>query len=143
MKYENAKDILPRELFDALQSYAAGKLLYVPGTGGRRPWGDRTGYRRALELRNGEIRRKFIDGASIDSLADEYFLTPETVKKVVYLKKEKNDMELSDIAKLYYEEDAAGIEIITEAVNDDEPYYFLEAEVSYPDRKITLVVCDY
>ena len=89
MKYENARDILPEALFAELQRYAAGKLLYVPSPSARRPWGFHTGYRRQLDERNGEIRKRYASGISAESLADEYFLTPETVRKIVYQKKEK------------------------------------------------------
>ena len=36
MKYENAKDVLPEELFEKVQKYASGKLLYFPISGERR-----------------------------------------------------------------------------------------------------------
>lgn len=39
MKYENAKDVLPKELLEELKKYAAGKLLYVPLGDKKRNWG--------------------------------------------------------------------------------------------------------
>lgn len=39
MKYENAKDILPEKLFEEVQKYASGRLLYFPIAGARRQWG--------------------------------------------------------------------------------------------------------
>ena len=47
MKYENARDILPDELFKELQRYAAGKLLYVPSPAARIPWGGTDQIRKA------------------------------------------------------------------------------------------------
>ena len=144
MKYENAKDLLPKELFEELQRHAAGKLLYVPSQSGRRPWGESTGYRRLLGKRNAEIRRKFTEGASIDSLADEYFLTPETVKKIVYLKKEKNTMELNEIYRLYSNDEPLNANILRERKWLDDPeQYIIEAAVTYPDKKICLRVFCY
>ena len=144
MKYENAKDLLPKELFEELVRHAAGKLLYVPSQSGRRPWGESTGYRRQLGRRNAEIRRKFTEGASIDSLADEYFLTPETVKKIVYLKKEKTTMELNEIFNLYSDEEPLSVETLRERTWSSGPeQYIYEAALTYPDRKIVLRVFCY
>lgn len=149
MKYENAKDVLPNDLFSELQKYAAGKLLYVPSPCARRPWGIGTGYRRQLDERNDEIRTKFAGGASIDSLADAYFLTPETVKKIVYRKKENVPMEIKEILQLYTNEKPVKIETGTEkpayrSTDTDAPTgLFLELLVEYPDRKMTVSVCDY
>lgn len=39
MNYENAADILPEDLLERVQKFAAGKLIYVPGTIGKRSWG--------------------------------------------------------------------------------------------------------
>ncbi len=141
MKYENARDILPKELYEELQKLAPGKLLYVPSRSARCPWGDRTGYRRQLAERNGDIRRKFTEGASIDSLADEYFLTPETVKKIVYLKKERNNMDISEIARFYSNDAPTDVGIAREY--DNGFVYYVKAEAAYPDRKIDLHICDY
>ncbi len=145
MKYENAKDLLPEALFRELQQYAAGKLLYVPGQGTRRPWGERTGYKQQLLSRNQEIRRKFADGTAVDSLASAYCLTPETVRKIVYDRKEKNTMELTKIIQLYADEPPVSVETVTEIVRDhiDPPIYFLESAAVFPDRRFSLVVCDY
>ena len=38
MKYENAADILPEDLLKRVQKFAAGRLIYVPETIGKRSW---------------------------------------------------------------------------------------------------------
>lgn len=149
MKYENAKDVLPEKLLSEIQRFAAGKLLYVPSPLARRPWGVGTGYRRQLDERNEEIRRRFSAGDPIDLLADAFFLTPETVKKIVYRKKEKLQMEIREILKLYGNEAPVKIETVSE-----QPAYrrgdiekptgiYVEWAVEYPDRKMTVTVSDY
>ncbi len=145
MKYENAKDLLPEELLRELQRFAAGKLLYVPSFGARRPWGERTGYKKQITDRNAAIRRRFAGGASADQLAAEYALTPETIKKIVYDKKERSTMELKEIIKLFTEEEPVAVDIVTEISKDfvDPPIWFMEAAVTFPGRKLSLVVCDY
>lgn len=84
MKYRNASDILPDELLKEVQKYAEGEALYIPKAMERRKWGDGSGAKIFYEQRNEEIRFKFYHKVSIDSLANEYGLSPETVRKIVY-----------------------------------------------------------
>lgn len=93
MKYENGKDIFPQQLLKQIQKYAAGKLVYIPAAGSRKDWGERTGSRKLLLKRNYDMRFKFRNGVTIEQLADEYCLSYETVKKIVYSKKEVFVME--------------------------------------------------
>ncbi|MCI8373055.1 MAG: hypothetical protein HFI75_11820 [Lachnospiraceae bacterium] len=84
MKYENGKDIFPQQLLKQIQKYAAGKLVYIPAEESRKVWGEKTGSRKLLLKRNYDIRLKFRNGVTIEQLADEYCLSYETVKKIVY-----------------------------------------------------------
>lgn len=96
MKYKNAKGVLPKELMEEVQQYIQGEYLYVPkAAGSRKKWGDHSGYRRELSIRNDQIRREFENGSSIQDLAACYFLAENTIKKIVYgkhaTKKEASD----------------------------------------------------
>jgi hypothetical protein len=84
MNYRNASDILPDALLREVQKYTSGETLYVPSVGERRKWGHGSGARAFYEQRNEEIRQKFLNRTSIKDLADRYFLSTETVKKIVY-----------------------------------------------------------
>ena len=85
MKYRNASEILPDELLKELQKYASGEILYVPSDKERKKWGDGTGSRRFYEERNEEIRFKFFrQKVSIAILCDEYGLSDETIRKILY-----------------------------------------------------------
>ena len=88
MKYENAKDLLPPELLAQVQKYAAGKLLYVPIVEEAKAWGTSTGYRQKLLKRNQMIYNEFINGKTVSELADAYFLSLDSIKKIVYGRKE-------------------------------------------------------
>lgn len=92
MNYENATDILPEDLLERVQKFAAGKLIYVPETIGKRSWGETSGYKRYLAERNQEIKEKFISGSTIENLADEYSLSVESIKKIVYTKSENKEL---------------------------------------------------
>ncbi|SFT08605.1 CD3324 family protein [Paenibacillus sp. BC26] len=87
MKYENANDVLPEELLREIQKYAAGKLLYIPSGEEKKAWGEATGYRDQLQKRNLMIRNKYAHGVTVSELADDYFLSLESIKKIIYAKK--------------------------------------------------------
>ncbi len=88
MEYLNARKVLPARLIAELQKYASGKLVYIPIENCQRTgWGQLSGARRELDRRNGQICAQFQQGKSIDTLASKFFLSPETIKKIVYSKK--------------------------------------------------------
>ncbi len=87
MKYENAKDILPAKLLEEVQKYAGGRLIYVPKVEKTKGWGEASGYRDRLNKRNVAICSRYSSGQSIMEIAEEFFLSPETIKKLVYGKK--------------------------------------------------------
>jgi len=96
MKYRNASEVLPDPLLKELQKYAGGEALYIPAAGERKSWGEGSGSRRYYAERNEEIRQKFRRAKSrspqdqrscgeiIDALAEEYALSEDRVRKIVY-----------------------------------------------------------
>lgn len=95
MNYENAADILPEDLLKRVQKFASGKLIYVPETIGKRSWGKTSGYKRYLEERNQEIKDKFKKGVTIETLAGDYSLSVESIKRIVYSKSENKVLKYS------------------------------------------------
>lgn len=93
MKYENAGEVLPEELLKEIQKYAAGKLLYIPKGKEKKGWGETSGYRDRLQRRNVMIRNKYANGMTVSELADEYFLSLDSIKKIIYSK--KNDRHIT------------------------------------------------
>lgn len=84
MKYRNASEILPDELLKEVQKYASGETLYIPSSIERKKWGHGSGAITFYKQRNEEIRSKYFHKVSIDELAEEYCLSTETVRKIVY-----------------------------------------------------------
>jgi len=86
MKYRNASEILPDELLKEIQKYTSGEAIYIPTPTDkkRKRWGEGSGTRIFYEQRNEEIRYKFSHGATMEQLAGEYFLSVETIRKIVY-----------------------------------------------------------
>ena len=93
MKYENGKDIFPEDLLKQVQKYVSGRLVYIPSTDKKRAWGETSGYKQYLIERNRDIQSKFHSGTEIEALAEEYYLSTETIKRIVYSKKEELMME--------------------------------------------------
>lgn len=85
MKYKNAGEILPDDLLSELQRYVSGETIYVPRAIAKKPWGEVSGARRYYRERNEKIREKYRAGASVDSLAEEFSLSPETIRKIVFV----------------------------------------------------------
>ena len=84
MKYKNASDVLPERLLLEVQKYAAGETLYFAKDKERKKWGEETGARKYYIERNEEIKQKYLQKMSIGHLADEYCLSVETIRKIVF-----------------------------------------------------------
>lgn len=85
MKYRNAREIFPDELLKEIQKYSSGELIYVPEEGDHKNWGSKSGARAYYIERNSEIRRKFHqEGKRISELADEYGLSTDTIRRILY-----------------------------------------------------------
>ncbi|WP_193556097.1 CD3324 family protein [Paenibacillus ginsengarvi] len=109
IKYENAGDVLPEHLLEEVKKYAAGKLLYIPLNNEKKGWGEVSGYRQFLVRRNQFILNKFLHGVDIRELSAEFFLSEETIKKIVYSKKNSNKLEYYPTIKSSMEYSEAGM----------------------------------
>ena len=87
MKYVKAESVLPQSLLKEIQKYVQGETLYIPKPKAEyRKWGSRSGSRRIIDERNENIKAAFSNGKRIQELACEYYLSSETIKKIVYKK---------------------------------------------------------
>ena len=89
MNYRNGQDIFPEQLLKQIQRYVSGETIYIPASDQKKKaWGESSGYRAYLAKRNQSIKDDFAGGFDIDSLADKYCLSVDSVKHIVYTKKE-------------------------------------------------------
>jgi Mor family transcriptional regulator len=87
MTYKNADSILPEHLLVEIQKYIQGEYIYIPNlTGSRKKWGEKSGGRELLHQRNKQIQKSFQTGTSIEQLSADYYLSIESIKKIVYKK---------------------------------------------------------
>lgn len=87
MKYSKAESIFPEELLRIIQEYVQGELVYIPKPKETHlKWGEKTESKSKVSARNVEIKSLFLNGIRIEELADRYFLSCESIKKIVYTK---------------------------------------------------------
>lgn len=82
--YKNGRDVLPPELLQQIQQYIDGELLYIPKQGEQRAgWGELSGSKARIERRNEEMYQAYCKGRSIEELERIYFLSGESVRKII------------------------------------------------------------
>ena len=87
MRYVKAETLLPNSLVKEIQKYVQGEYIYIPSQGTtRRKWGEKTGNRDHILNRNKDIRQKYERGYTISALSEEYFLSVDSIKKIIYAK---------------------------------------------------------
>lgn len=87
MSYKKGAEVLPAHLLKEVQKYIDGGLIYIPKKSPRVGWGYLNGSRKSLEKRNMKIFQSFKSGMPIKEIAQSYYLSEETIKKIVYGKK--------------------------------------------------------
>ena len=83
MKYVNAADVLPQELLEEISRYVGGKLLYVPSCSEMCSWGEKNGSKQYYRERNQTMKILYIQGVTLEELAEQYCLSSETIRKIV------------------------------------------------------------
>jgi Mor family transcriptional regulator len=87
MRYVKAESILPDNLLKEIQKYIQGEYVYIPSKDDtRKKWGEKSGNRDFLRNRNEDIYNKHKSGHTISDLAEEFFLSIDSIKKIVYTK---------------------------------------------------------
>ena len=87
MKYMKADKHRPPALIETLQEYVQGGYIYIPAKADEhKAWGQESGSRAALDLRNAQIKAAYRNGASVEELAKKYYLSPHTIRQILYSK---------------------------------------------------------
>lgn len=94
MGYIKAQNVLPKEIIELLQEYIDGEYLYIPRkNGNEKSWGEKNGTRDNIKKRDLEIFHKYISGVTVMNLAEEYYLSEKSIRRII--SKEKS-LSLSD-----------------------------------------------
>lgn len=84
MNYVKAQNVLPEDIVKVIQQYVDGEFLYIPRKdGNHKSWGENSGTKESLKIRNNDIYRKYIDGMTIADLSKEYYLSDQSIRRVV------------------------------------------------------------
>jgi len=84
MNYRRASEILPEELLKEVQKFAEGEIIYIPKSKERKKWGENSGARSFYQKRNDEIREKYLLKVPIQRIADEYYLSEDMIRKILF-----------------------------------------------------------
>ena len=84
MSYIKAEAILPEALIRQIQEYADGVYIYIPRKPGtRHKWGQETGYKAELKIRNDRIRKDYASGKSVTALSQSYHLSEKSICRIL------------------------------------------------------------
>lgn len=87
MTYVKATSVLPEDLVKEIQKYIQGETIYIPKLDNNyKQWGTLSGERQRIDDRNYSIKQAYKSGTSMVQLAEEFFLSVETIKKIIYTK---------------------------------------------------------
>lgn len=84
MKYEKAQNILPQCIIETIQKYTDGGYIYIPRKNeNKKSWGENTETKKYLKLRDKEIFNKYCIGISIKNLSTQYYLTENSIRRII------------------------------------------------------------
>ncbi|GFP76515.1 CD3324 family protein [Clostridium fungisolvens] len=84
MRYEKAQNILPNSIIEQIQKYIDGGYIYIPRKDeNKKAWGENTDTKKQLGTRDNEIFYKYSSGISVKILAEQYFLTESSIRRII------------------------------------------------------------
>jgi Mor family transcriptional regulator len=84
MRYLKAQNILDEKMVEAIQQHIDGVYLYIPRkVDNKKPWGEISGIKQELIERNREIYNEFMNGIPISTIAESYYLTEFTIRRII------------------------------------------------------------
>lgn len=94
MNYVKAKNILPSELLEKVQEYAAGTYLYIPKKcENRKSWGESKGSKAWYKNRNQRIYKNYKEGFSVSEISHKFFLSEKSIYRIILREKKRNQGE--------------------------------------------------
>lgn len=84
MSYIKAEEVLPQNVIAMIQQYIDGQNIYIPKkNNSRAEWGEKTGIKTELEIRNRSIYDDYLLGFNTESLADKYCLSDKSIQRII------------------------------------------------------------
>lgn len=84
MNYVKAKNVLPSELLEKIQEYAAGTYLYIPQKcESRKNWGESKDSKNWYKRRNQRIYESYKKGFSVSEISQKFFLSEKSIYRII------------------------------------------------------------
>ena len=84
MSYKKATHVLPQDLLLKVQEYIDGEFLYIPRVAdNKKGWRETTSTRQELQDRNKHIYADYLSGATMETLAEKYYLSLKSIQRIV------------------------------------------------------------
>lgn len=84
MNYVKAKNVLPSELLEKIQEYAAGTYMYIPQKcESRKNWGESKDSRTWYNNRNQRIYESYKKGFSVSEISQKFFLSEKSIYRII------------------------------------------------------------
>ncbi|WP_296690025.1 CD3324 family protein [Treponema sp. UBA6852] len=94
MDYVKAKNILPSELLEKIQEYAAGTYLYIPQKcENRKNWGESKDSKNWYKRRNQRIYKNYKEGFSVSEISQEFFLSEKSIYRIILCEKKADELD--------------------------------------------------
>ncbi len=88
MSYVKAKNVLPSELLEKIQEYAAGTYLYIPQKcESRKSWGESKDSKTWYKSRNKRIYENYKAGFSVSEISQKFFLSEKSIYRIILSEK--------------------------------------------------------
>lgn len=93
MKYYKTENVLPEELVNTIQNYIDGGYIYIPKKQNtHKSWGENSGTRSYHQKRNEAIFSAYLNGSKIAQLAEEYFLSASSIRRIISKEKKRSSL---------------------------------------------------
>lgn len=84
MKYVKAHHVLPAEVIELVQQFIDGEFIYIPRKDGvKKCWGEKSGTKDALKIRNELIFNQYKNGISVISLSQNFYLSEQSIRRII------------------------------------------------------------
>lgn len=84
MKYIKANNVLPEDMIKAIQEYVDGEFVYIPRKNdNQKAWGEKSGTKDMLKNRDIEIFQRHKEGMIIRTLAQMYYLSEQSIRRII------------------------------------------------------------
>ncbi len=99
MNYVNSSEVLPKELIDEIRRYVDGVYIYIPVNEDRKFVRVNRERQQGIVIRNRRIYNDYLSGKTYIDIANQYFLSEKSVRRIVLEKKREMGMRMEKLTE--------------------------------------------